>query len=82
MPGLLGRHCNIYPVHPGCWIFCRIKNYRDKRKKEKKVNGLFFIKNVTVLKAMYGQEYLGYILKLINLDCYIESFHAISGYTI
>ncbi len=36
MPGLLGRICNIYPVYPGCWIYCRIKNYRDKKTKTKK----------------------------------------------
>ncbi len=29
-----GRNCNIYPLYPGCWIFCRIKNYRDKKPKK------------------------------------------------
>ncbi len=33
MPGLLGRICNICPIYPGCWIYCRIKTYRDKKKK-------------------------------------------------
>ncbi len=36
MPELLGRICNIYPVYLGCWIDCRIKNYRDKKKKRQK----------------------------------------------
>ncbi len=48
MLGLLGRICNIYPVHPGCWIYCRIKNYRDKTNKNLKRN----IKKKKKLKKM------------------------------
>ncbi len=35
MPGLLDKICNIYPVYPGCWIFCRMKNIETEKTHQK-----------------------------------------------